>query len=252
MTDYFDKQIEILEKQKRKTSQEYKDMLESILAGATIGEKKRLEKIIKQSKEKSYLSEIKNLKQGIETYNISIKCWELTIKSAEKIGEPIAKDFNAKNPEDFFTEQEIQEKTDCFKEKLQKDKKELDMILKETPEQYFQRCNKRREEEKREEKEQEQYIYFILNTSNNNIKIGYSKNPQKRCAELQTGNGASLKVLFKEVVREHRKIEQELHSIFSDRRIGKEWFHLTPKDIQQGIIIIKEKKYSLTLKKVLK
>lgn len=75
------------------------------------------------------------------------------------------------------------------------------------------------------------YIYIISNEQNY-IKVGVSKNPERRIKQLQTGNEHQLSLLFKEEFncsRNHLlKIEKELHKKLKQmttKSIG-EWFLL--------------------------
>lgn len=67
------------------------------------------------------------------------------------------------------------------------------------------------------------YIYFIGNKSRTSIKIGYSKNPEKRLKQLQTANAELLEILY--VVEGGRVTERYYHNYFSDvyNKTG-EWF----------------------------
>lgn len=63
------------------------------------------------------------------------------------------------------------------------------------------------------------------------IKIGYSKDPQKRLKQLQTGHPKKLglegwKVC--ETEEEARAIEHSIHKFFEKNRTNGEWFKLTP------------------------
>lgn len=64
-------------------------------------------------------------------------------------------------------------------------------------------------------------IYFIQ--SGDYVKIGYSKNPEKRLKSLQTGNQAPLKLLL--VLDGGTDKEAELHERFAELRSRGEWFY---------------------------
>ena len=75
------------------------------------------------------------------------------------------------------------------------------------------------------------YIYIISNEQGY-IKVGVSKNPERRVKQLQTGNEHKLTLLFKEefdCTRSHLlKIEKDLHKQLrqmSTKCVG-EWFFL--------------------------
>jgi hypothetical protein len=65
-------------------------------------------------------------------------------------------------------------------------------------------------------------IYFVLNTVTREIKIGYSKSPKNRLAELKTATSHEL-VKLGEIPGglEH---EAELHARFAKYRVRGEWF----------------------------
>ena len=68
------------------------------------------------------------------------------------------------------------------------------------------------------------YIYFIQGVSGGPIKIGYSKNPQKRLATFQTSHSERLVILG--CVKGNIAYERQLHKQFSAYRIrgNGEWF----------------------------
>ena len=70
------------------------------------------------------------------------------------------------------------------------------------------------------------YIYFIADTIFNEVKIGYSANPQKRLKELQTARSNELTLL--KVIPGNQKEERKYHSQFCWYRKKKgEWFDLS-------------------------
>lgn len=68
-------------------------------------------------------------------------------------------------------------------------------------------------------------IYFIQ--ANEYIKIGYSKDPQTRLKELQTGNPIKLKLLF--TIPGSFEHEKSFHEIFHAQRAKGEWFRFVDK-----------------------
>ena len=69
-------------------------------------------------------------------------------------------------------------------------------------------------------------VYFISN-GKNLIKIGYSKDPIKRLAALQTASPDRLSLL---AIKPGKKdVESQLHEEFKESRMEGEWFQLTPK-----------------------
>lgn len=66
------------------------------------------------------------------------------------------------------------------------------------------------------------YIYFIQGLCGGAIKIGYSKNPEKRLAELQTGYPDTLTILL--MIPGTEATERTLHRQFEASRLKGEWF----------------------------
>ena len=59
------------------------------------------------------------------------------------------------------------------------------------------------------------------------VKIGLTYDPEKRLAELQTGNPEILTLL--RVLEGDAAREAEIHSMFSHLKIRGEWFHFAPR-----------------------
>lgn len=76
-------------------------------------------------------------------------------------------------------------------------------------------------------------VYFI--TDKKNIKIGYSKNPNKRIKQLNTGNAKKLMLIG--YMNGDKNKEKELHCQFSQDRSNGEWF--SPSDELLDFINIK-------------
>lgn len=70
------------------------------------------------------------------------------------------------------------------------------------------------------------YLYAI--TDGENIKVGYSVNPEKRLKAMQTGNPNELKLLWKCFVgdddKQARRQESKLHRRLKRFKIDREWF----------------------------
>lgn len=79
-------------------------------------------------------------------------------------------------------------------------------------------------------------IYFIK--SKNHVKIGYSKNPEERLAELQTGNPIRLKLLA--TFPGDAKTEKGLHEAFAKYHWQGEWFRFDG-HLKASVIALKEK-----------
>lgn len=74
------------------------------------------------------------------------------------------------------------------------------------------------------------YIYVI--GTDEQVKIGFSKQPEKRLKQLQTGNMNKLKLYYKEEIQDSkvRIVEKLIHrDLRSHKKVG-EWFNLSPTD----------------------
>ena len=77
------------------------------------------------------------------------------------------------------------------------------------------------------------YVYFIRSIGtgkNNRMKIGYSRDPEKRLKQLQTGNCLELKIEAKICCKDEptaRHIEKLAHQIFKSEHKRGEWFRLS-------------------------
>jgi hypothetical protein len=73
-------------------------------------------------------------------------------------------------------------------------------------------------------------VYFIADTTNDIVKIGWSKNVKKRLQQLQTSNGNILVLLG--YMDGNRLEEQYLHTLFDKYRLNSngEWFLLDKYD----------------------
>lgn len=65
-------------------------------------------------------------------------------------------------------------------------------------------------------------LYLILNTFDNTVKIGRSKNPHLRLKQLQTCTSHKLNLLY--VINGMGCMEKELHNLFSGIQLSGEWF----------------------------
>lgn len=85
----------------------------------------------------------------------------------------------------------------------------------------------------------EKTFLYIISNGEGAIKVGLSKNPDKRVKQLQTGNENHLSLLFYEEFECPRKkvfkIEKMVHRDLATRckkRVG-EWFYLDTLEIEQ-------------------
>lgn len=70
------------------------------------------------------------------------------------------------------------------------------------------------------------------------IKIGHTKNLEKRLGQLQTGNPFKL-VFYKTHKSIHyKKIENDLHHKYKSKKILNEWFKMTLKEVDNEINLL--------------
>ncbi len=72
-----------------------------------------------------------------------------------------------------------------------------------------------------------EHVYFILDVESETVKIGAALFPERRLANMQSGNPHTLRVA-KVIEYGGVRLERELHRLFRDAAIGHEWFRLTP------------------------
>lgn len=78
-------------------------------------------------------------------------------------------------------------------------------------------------------------MIYLISNSKGQVKIGWSKHPQKRLKELQTGNASKLRL--EAVYDLYNKYELRLHYIlrdFKSRHKG-EWFDVSVEDAKSII-----------------
>jgi hypothetical protein len=71
-------------------------------------------------------------------------------------------------------------------------------------------------------------IYFIQQNPEENgpVKIGISKDPQRRLDTLQTGSPHELELIYTARVAAESECEDYLHEMWSSRRLNGEWFDI--------------------------
>jgi hypothetical protein len=77
-------------------------------------------------------------------------------------------------------------------------------------------------------------IYFVKTTDNRYIKIGYTKDPLKRIAGLQTGSAQTLRLVA--VRAGDAQVEHNLHRSFSDYAASGEWFYNSKPIIDEAMM----------------
>ncbi len=75
------------------------------------------------------------------------------------------------------------------------------------------------------------YVYLIQagNKKIDPVKVGFSKDPERRVKDLQTGNPKPLRLLMKIKCNDDkhaRKLEKTLHEMLGNQNIHLEWFKL--------------------------
>ena len=68
------------------------------------------------------------------------------------------------------------------------------------------------------------YVYAIREKESGRIKIGISKDPERRMKQLQTGNSQELELVAYKKADNKYKDEKELHLLHSDKKLRGEWF----------------------------
>lgn len=81
------------------------------------------------------------------------------------------------------------------------------------------------------------YVY-VIKDSEGKRKLGFSKIPDKRVAELQVGNSLKLIVEYRLYVNHMKRTEAKLHDLFIADRIRGEWFKL-PEDSKELLLLKK-------------
>jgi hypothetical protein len=73
------------------------------------------------------------------------------------------------------------------------------------------------------------YLYVIADDYNDIVKLGYSEDPHRRCAELQTGNPNTLRVVHRAWAGDRCALmENILHREFAYHRVRGEWYRIPP------------------------
>jgi len=75
------------------------------------------------------------------------------------------------------------------------------------------------------------YVY-LFQTSTGIYKIGQSIDPGKRLTSIQSSLPYKLSSIVRIPTNDMSKLENELHNRFRDKRIRREWFDLSPEDVE--------------------
>lgn len=89
---------------------------------------------------------------------------------------------------------------------------------------------------------QEKFLYVIADSPDGPVKLGISKQPERRLGQLQTGHAQQLHLFHTTVVPGGRAplFERLLHRAIGYRRSHGEWFNLTVGEAiaQIGVLFI--------------
>lgn len=77
-------------------------------------------------------------------------------------------------------------------------------------------------------------VYVLRDDANGRVKIGTALNPLSRMRDLQTGSSTRLRLLA--MMAGGRKVEQEFHALWSERRLAGEWFDDRDRKISRIIL----------------
>ena len=80
------------------------------------------------------------------------------------------------------------------------------------------------------------FVYAIQ--SGEFVKIGFSCSPYKRFSDIGYSLPTEISVLAIIPTQQQRRLEKELHTIFSSKRVSGEWFSLDVNDVQKIIDMV--------------
>jgi hypothetical protein len=132
------------------------------------------------------------------------------------------------------------------RDKAQEIKALFEVYLKEYSDQFIQEQRALRYEKffgcNREERKpiirspKKGHVYFVKDDTGY-VKIGYSQQIDTRIRTLQAGN-PTLRLLDTYLTSDIEGLESLLHETFADKRVNREWFALSAKDIKKAKSII--------------
>lgn len=94
-----------------------------------------------------------------------------------------------------------------------------------------ERIKREREQMGKQVKDGKGFIYLIRNSANL-YKIGFSKEPEKRLAQLQTSHAERLDMIGCRYDHRASFLEKGLHKCYADKHVRGEWFALAETDIE--------------------
>lgn len=76
------------------------------------------------------------------------------------------------------------------------------------------------------------YVYVIAADAAGAVKIGFSKHPEKRLKQLQTGHSGELRLYYHHPlpVENVKLIERAIHDLNRHKRVKGEWFDMSVED----------------------
>ena len=91
------------------------------------------------------------------------------------------------------------------------------------------------------------YVYLIQSGDMkiSPVKVGYSKNPEARLKQLQTGNPVELKLIMKLICDDEnhaRNLEKSLHEMLSTQNVYLEWYKLKKTHIMKMLTALANNK----------
>lgn len=88
------------------------------------------------------------------------------------------------------------------------------------------------------------FVYCIRYGDNEVYKIGKTTNPKNRISSLKTSCPMDLKIIYMTKCIDYDLCEKELHKLFENKRVNREWFALDDNDIWRIKDCIGERKIS--------
>lgn len=90
---------------------------------------------------------------------------------------------------------------------------------------------------------EEGYVYFaycpeLYAKGTHHIKIGFTKDLNKRIKQLQTGNSFEIQFYKTHKSTDYKTVETKLHQKYKEKQVRNEWFNLTLKDVDLEINIL--------------
>lgn len=81
-------------------------------------------------------------------------------------------------------------------------------------------------------------IVYVMGREIGPVKIGVSRNPDKRIVEIQSGCPYPIEILYWVRARDRPnafELERDFHEVFRDKRLTGEWFSMNADDASDGL-----------------